>query len=537
MLEIIENIEKARQVGEMHPTKNLAWTEYAPGKFDWRKPKEKGGTQDSGGNKASAPANKKRQITSGKPKPMDTQKLAQWAAVTDESNLLKVVNNPHGNASMRMIAYKQLKSRGADMSQVDTSGSLDTLMRMTRKHEIKDDTVADINDEASVDIDDDLDEGGNIDGAITEKWYLNKNDERVKKRFNLKTKEGRIKYDQFVYSEKKKEPDYKKPTEVVEDLNEQYLEFLDNPEQRFMISAGGAGIGKSYGFNKIAELLNLKPFQEGDQEGDEDYDIFEAPDVNSGKQLLNILKAHNGKIIVFDDNDKVLRRSDCASVMKKATATTGKRIVGDPDDVKTNFEFTGRIMIMTNKDLNSLAESEDSKAIISRAMMVSEIYMTVSEQIEVIKNRYQDYEFKQAPRLADEAEDRAERDEVMSLIEKNQKNIDPAQFTTRTFQEILINKRKVDNANAKRSNPAFASLIGTKPKDWKRVATAVLTKSVADDFQDDVADDLAKAEDLLLNKSYTHDADDGVNYDIDFEDITKSFMSVDEAEKILLRDI
>ena len=547
-------IEKAvqRKVGDMHPNGKWVWTEYKPGKFDWRPPKKNAsdGTGSGSGSSdtSSGGAAKKTATTTTtvkKVKPMDSQKLVQWAAQTSDDNLLKVANNKNGNAQMRMIAYKQLESRGFDMSKVDTSGTLGQLMKMTQgakssttsSQGSEDDTVSGAAAGASVDIDDDTDEGGDDGDQITEKWYLNKNDDRVKKRFNLKTKEGRIKYDQFVYKEKKKEPDYKDPVEVIQDLNEQYLEFLDNPEQRFMISAGGAGIGKSYGFNKIAELLNMKPFEEGDQPGDDDYDIFEAPDVNSGKQLLGILKAHNGKIIVFDDNDKVLRRADCASVMKKATATTGKRIVGDPDDIKSNFEFTGRIMIMTNKDLNSLAENEDTKAIISRAMMVSEIYLTVPEQIEVMKSRYQDYEFKQAPRLDDEAEDKKERDEIMKLIEDNQKNIDPAQFTTRTFQEILINKRKVDNANEKRNNPAFAAMIGSKQKDWKKVALDVLTKACDfDDFGGSVvSDELQKAEDLLLNKSYAHDADDGVNYEVDNPEEEEE-MDVEKAEQLLLSE-
>ena len=484
---------------------------------------------------------------------MNSQQLLVWAQKTSDDNLLKVANSKNGNAQMRKIAYDALEARGFDMSQVDTSGTLAQLMKMTGKGSPKAPTtgddddevdVADTNEEAEVDIDDDSD--GDSDGIkITEKWYLDKNDDRVKKMFNLKTKEGRIKYDQFVYRMKKKEKDYKDPVEVVQDLNEQYLEFLDNDEQRFMISAGGAGIGKSYGFNKMAELLNMKPFEEGDSPGDGDYDIFEAPDVNSGKQLLNILKAHNGKIIVFDDNDKVLKRADCASVMKKATATTGRRIVGDPDDIKQNFEFTGRIIIMTNKDLSQLSENEDTKAIISRAMMVSEIYMTVPETIQVMESRYQDYEFKQAPRLDDEGEDKKERDEILSLIKKNQKNIDPAQFTTRTFQEILVNKRKVDNANEKRSNPAFAALIGTKNKDWKEVALGVLTKAAMNDiegssedtFEKGEDDELEKAEDIILGDEFEKgdSADDGVDYTVDDEE-EEDMDEVTKAELLLLGD-
>lgn len=548
-----ETIEKAvsRQVGDTHPNGKWVWTEYKPGKFDWRPIKGKkaqqsgdgssSGGEDDGATKKTPSKPSASQIAGAKAKagkPMNSQQLLVWAQKTSDDNLLKVANSKQGNAQMRKIAYDALQQRGFDMSQVDTSGTLAQLMKMTGKKgaaatsgDDDEDVVADTNNDATVDIDDDSD-GGTDGNKITEKWYLDRNDDRVKKMFNLKTKEGRIKYDQFVYKMKKKEKDYKNPVEVVQDLNEQYLEFLDNDEQRFMISAGGAGIGKSYGFNKMAELLNMKPFEEGDSPGDGDYDIFEAPDVNSGKQLLNILKAHNGKIIVFDDNDKVLKRADCASVMKKATATTGRRVVGDPDDVKQNFEFTGRIIIMTNKDLATLSESEDTKAIISRAMMVSEIYMTVPETIEVMESRYQDYEFPSAPRLDDEAADKKERDEIMNLIKKNQKNIDPSQFTTRTFQEILTNKRKVDKANEKRSNPAFAALIGNKNKDWKEVALGVLTKAAMNDFGGvEPSDELLKAEETLFEKGECPE-DDGVDYTVD-EPEEEEIDDVEKAEEVL----
>ena len=547
-----ETIEKAvsRQVGDTHPNGKWVWTEYKPGKFDWRPIKGKkaqqsgdsssSGGEDDGATKKTPSKPSASQIAGAKAKagkPMNSQQLLVWAQKTSDDNLLKVANSKNGNAQMRKIAYDALEQRGFDMSQVDTSGTLAQLMKMTGKKgaaatsgDDDEDVVADTNDDATVDIDDDSD-GGTDGNKITEKWYLDRNDDRVKKAFNLKTKEGRIKYDQFVYKMKKKEKDYKNPVEVVQDLNEQYLEFLDNDEQRFMISAGGAGIGKSYGFNKMAELLNMKPFEEGDSPGDGDYDIFEAPDVNSGKQLLNILKAHNGKIIVFDDNDKVLKRADCASVMKKATATTGRRVVGDPDDVKQNFEFTGRIIIMTNKDLAQLSESEDTKAIISRAMMVSEIYMTVPETIEVMESRYQDYEFPSAPRLDDEAADKKERDEIMNLIKKNQKNIDPSQFTTRTFQEILTNKRKVDKANEKRSNPAFAALIGNKNKDWKEVALGVLTKAAMNDFGGvEPSDELLKAEEVLFEKGECPE-DDVVDYTVDEPE--EEIDDVEKAEEVL----
>ena len=228
-------IEKAvqRKVGDMHPNGKWVWTEYKPGKFDWRPPKKNAAGAAGGSSSGSSDTGKKTTATTSKTtsaksgaKPMDSQKLVQWAATTSDDNLLKVANSKNGNAQMRMIAYKQLESRGFDMSKVDTSGTLGQLMKMTKQGSSKqtstssgDDDVSGAASGASVDIDDDSDEGGVDGNQITEKWYLNKNDDRVKKKFNLKTKEGRIKYDQFVYKMKKQEPDYKDPVEVIQDLN------------------------------------------------------------------------------------------------------------------------------------------------------------------------------------------------------------------------------------------------------------------------------------------------------------------------------
>ena len=79
-------------------------------------------------------------------------------------------------------------------------------------------------------------------------------------------------------------------------------------------------------------------------------------------------------------------------------------------------------------------------------------------------------------------------------------------------------------------------MIGSKQKDWKKVALDVLTKAAMNDFEGDaVSDELVKAEDLLLNKAYAHDADDGddgVNYHVD----DPEDMNVEKAENLLLND-
>lgn len=479
-----DTIQKAKHnVGDHHPTQPWVWTEYKPGKFNWRVDK-------NAHSKSSADAGKQSSESSA-----DTR-LEAWAKKTSDDNLLKVVNNPKGNAQLRQIAYNELKSRNVDLSQVDTSGTLATLLKMT----VKQDPVAPTGTKAQVDINDG--EGGNDDGEIIEDWFLNPEDPRIQKKFNkLQSRQDRIAYDRFVYAMKKKDPDYQPPIEVMYDLNRQYLEFLDNKEQRFMISAGGAGIGKSYGFKKIAELLNKRPFDaETDSPGDGDYDYVELGDINSKKQLLNVLKAHNGKILLFDDTDSVITRTDLASIMKKATAASGKRVVGDPEDVKSNFVFTGRIIIMTNKDLVNLSKNEDTKAIISRATLTSEVYLTVDETIEVLKDRYEDMDIPQQPHLDDPEEDKQERKELYDLIVKNRAKIDPAKFTTRTFGTILSEKRLTDRGNKRaKLGGQWTSVIGNKQKEWEQAAVRALTKSLAYEAIQPIetSDEIAKAEALL----------------------------------------
>ena len=132
-----DTIQKAKHnVGDHHPTQPWVWTEYKPGKFNWRVDK-------NAHSKPSADTGKQSSESSA-----DTR-LEAWAKKTSDDNLLKVVNNPKGNAQLRQIAYNELKSRNVDLSQVDTSGTLATLLKMT----VKQDPVAPTGAKAQVDID------------------------------------------------------------------------------------------------------------------------------------------------------------------------------------------------------------------------------------------------------------------------------------------------------------------------------------------------------------------------------------------------
>ena len=64
-----DEIEKARNVGDIHPNGKLVWKEYKPGKFDWRtakkedkqkEPKQKEPKRKATASKTQSDANKKR---------------------------------------------------------------------------------------------------------------------------------------------------------------------------------------------------------------------------------------------------------------------------------------------------------------------------------------------------------------------------------------------------------------------------------------------------------------------------------------------
>ncbi len=467
-----------KQVGDVHPKNpNLVWTEYQPGKFDYRN---------------------KNSIKPVGVKPMDVKQLSVWAPSAKTDSLIIIAQSPKADAQKRKVAYDELEKRGHDMSTIDTSGTLDKFLNNQNKvnnllgnnNPTPSPSPVVAGDEAPVDED-----------GITEEWWLNKTDARVKKNFNLSTKSGRIKYDHFLDKMKKKQKNYKNPVRVMQDLARQYAYFLKNEKARFMISAGGAGIGKTYLFKTLSEYLNIKPFDSTkDAPGDGDYGYFEAPNVSSAKQLAGILKSHNGKLLLFDDNDAVLTDKRCAAMMKKATATGGKRIVDDPEDKTINFEFTGRIMIMTNKDLATLSENEDTKAVISRATGgKSEIYLTVSETVDVLRDRFQKMEFDTVDRLDDTNEDVQERAEVFHVIEKNSKNIDPAQFTVRNFESMILVRRAAENGNAMADDTAINDLVGTHKQDWEEEAGYLITKAQNDELFVESTEDFSKAEETEEN--------------------------------------
>jgi len=570
----MDSIEKARnkiqrQDGDRNPTRpDLVWVSSAAGgKGDWRK--DKGAKKDDNQAPSKQSASKDEE---------------DKAAKFSDDDLKKVLNDDNASDEAKAKAKEildQRKSKGDDKSSSDSADKSDEDKSAKEDGEDSDAptskpatppaTSKSSDDNSPKSSEKKAPQAPSMPSTSLPRnleelekyedeghWYEDKNHPAIRKVFRLDTVSGRIAYDAFVDKKKRAEPDYKPILKRLSKINVKYLGFLSGDGNgNFLVSAGGAGIGKSYGFKLVAARLN-KVFYDPDLHtaGDGDYDIFEAPNPGSAKKLIEILKKHNGKVIMFDDTDAILTQKQYAAIMKKATIDTQDRVLSDPDDPSNNFKFTGRIVVMTNKSVGDVAAvSEDAKAIMSRAASI-DINVTKNEQLEVMKKRIHGMKFEKLPRLIDPEEDRKERDDVMAFIEKNVDKIDPSNFTPRLIGNIIKAKREAelamkiyDNADDEDEKESIREEFGidedmiNNPHFWYDNAEEALSKGEDDE--------LGAPKKVVAKAPSTSPApkfdwarayDDGVCYEDN--DITKASdtffdsitMSLEEAKSLLLSD-
>lgn len=128
---------------------------------------------------------------------------------------------------------------------------------------------------------------------------------------------------------------------------------------------------------KDHNIVDVEPHAYGD------YIVIKG--YSTPKALYRTLYENNGKIIIFDDCDGAFKHADAANILKGALDGGGKeRFIswgsekrGD-NDVPQRFEFTGRVIFISN-----LALEDFPQAILSRAVHV-DISMTVAEKIDRI---------------------------------------------------------------------------------------------------------------------------------------------------------
>jgi hypothetical protein len=158
----------------------------------------------------------------------------------------------------------------------------------------------------------------------------------------------------------------------------QRFEFLGNLTQMVingvtpsLIVTGEGGLGKTH---SITQSINSSDLIS------DDYVFFKG--YSTARGLYNALYDNNSRLIIFDDCDSVLEDKVALNILKSALDSYERRTItwmakmNKNDEYPQQFDFTGRIIFISNKSKESMND-----AILSRSLTV-DLTMTPSDKIE-----------------------------------------------------------------------------------------------------------------------------------------------------------
>jgi hypothetical protein len=160
--------------------------------------------------------------------------------------------------------------------------------------------------------------------------------------------------------------DINKRFEFLQDLTSMVV----NGHTPSLIVTGDGGLGKTFTVNKTIQSCGLQPSQ---------WISFKG--YSTARGLYNTLFDNNGKLIIFDDCDSVLVDKVALNILKSALDSYETRKITwmskmhKSDEYPNQFEFTGRIIFISNKNSDKI-----DGAILSRSLVV-DVSMTPEDKI------------------------------------------------------------------------------------------------------------------------------------------------------------
>jgi Cdc6-like AAA superfamily ATPase len=151
--------------------------------------------------------------------------------------------------------------------------------------------------------------------------------------------------------------------------------------QPSLVITGMAGVGKTHLVKETLRQMGLR----------ESYDFEHFKGKATAAGLYMTLYANSDKIVVLDDCDSVFKDDDAVNILKAALDSYDTRQIsyistrplkdefGEP--IPTRFEFTGKIIFISNINQSKLDEAIRSRSFVSDISMNTEQMFTRMEQL------------------------------------------------------------------------------------------------------------------------------------------------------------
>jgi hypothetical protein len=216
------------------------------------------------------------------------------------------------------------------------------------------------------------------------------------------------------------------------------------------VITGEGGLGKTYTVTKTLEANGFKDIS--------DLADFQVGSVMNTRKCFTMIKGYSTakglyrtlfenqkSVVVFDDCDAVLKDPVALNLLKGALDSYGKRIISwnadmKDDDLPRSFEFTGRVIFISNMDQDRI-----DQAIRSRSMMI-DLSMTLDQKID-----------------------------RMEFIAASDEFLPEYDATIKADALALIRKIKSDCKEISLRTLIAVSKVRASNKDWKDLATYMLT--------------------------------------------------------------
>jgi hypothetical protein len=170
------------------------------------------------------------------------------------------------------------------------------------------------------------------------------------------------------------------PEEMFKNI-ERLTKMVGRGLQPSLVITGGAGMGKTHIVKSTLEEMGLK----------ESYDFVHFKGRATAAGLFVTLYENNDKIIVLDDCDSVFRDDDAVNILKGALDSYDTRKISYistkslkdefGSEVPRHFEFSGRIIFISNISQSKLDEAIRSRSFVADVDLTNEQMFERIEQL------------------------------------------------------------------------------------------------------------------------------------------------------------